>query len=303
MRADMIETPDNQGTSAPLVSIILSFHNAGETLGQSLQSLLLQTYSRWELILIDDGSSDGSVAVASVFTDPRIRLVRDGKRCGLPGRLNQGVGLSRGLYIARMDADDIAFPERLERQVAFLQAHPEVDLVAAASLMLDNDNRPLGVLGATRDHDSICSRPWHGFPMSHPTWMGRAQWFREHPYDVTAQKAQDQVLLYSCYRRSRFSCMPDVLLGYRYPGLSAAKTVASRYHFLKALLLSGHAGHALRGLATHMPAAIRDLTGIALKMELEIIKSRVRETDPALIAKWSEIVTSLDIPGHGKGGI
>ena len=162
-------------TGAPVVSVVMSCYNAAATLELTLRSLQQQTCTNWELILLDDGSTDDTPRIAERFNDPRIHCYCDHSRCGLPYRLNQGITLAQGRFIARMDADDIAFPERLERQVTFLLAHPGVDLVAAASLMFDSDNRPLGILGSAQGHDSICSRPWHGFPMSHPTWMGKAE--------------------------------------------------------------------------------------------------------------------------------
>ena len=153
----------------PLVSVVMSFHNARDTLTRAIRSLLWQTYPHWELILLDDGSSDNSAQTLKSLEDPRIHLRSDSVCRGLPVRLNQGISLAKGDYIARMDADDVAFPERCARQVAYLQNHPEVDLLATAALLVNANDQPIGLLATGLSHAAICRRPWHGFPMPHPT--------------------------------------------------------------------------------------------------------------------------------------
>src|SRR3989442_4795829 len=111
--------------SRPLVSIGLSIYNAEATLAIAVKSILAQTYPAWELLLIDDGSHDASSKIAQSFKDARIVVVSDGQNKGLSARLNQAIKMARGKYFCRMDQDDIAFPNRLERQVEFLETHPD----------------------------------------------------------------------------------------------------------------------------------------------------------------------------------
>ena len=92
--------------------------DASATVLDTIRSLQWQTLSDWELVLFDDGSTDDSVGVVQSISDKRIRLQRDGQRKGLAARLNEAVALARGRFIARIDADDICFPARLEKQVA-----------------------------------------------------------------------------------------------------------------------------------------------------------------------------------------
>jgi glycosyltransferase involved in cell wall biosynthesis len=277
----------------PLVSVVMSFHNGQGTLPGALRSMLWQTYENWELILLNDGSTDGSELSVRSFNDPRIRFCGSSVCLGLPARLNEGIALARGLYIARMDADDIAFPERFARQVEFLQNHLEVDLLATSALMIDEKDHAIGILAVASAHEMICRRPWHGFPMPHPTWMGRADWFRKHPYNETAHKAQDQALLYSAHRTSCFAVLPDVLLGYRYSKLSVRKTLSGRYHYLHQILASGNVKHLLAGMSGHSIAALRDLIYIALEMDMRVIKNRTRPINNQLLVQWRELTERL----------
>ena len=273
----------------PLVSVVMSFHNARDTLARSIHSLLWQTHHNWELILLDDGSSDGSAKVLDSIEDPRIRLYGDPVCRGLPVRLNQGVALAKGQYIARMDADDVAFPERFARQVAYLENNRNVDLLATAALLVNAEDRPVGVLQAGLSHEAICRRPWQGFPMPHPTWMGRADWFRRHRYDETARLVEDQALLYRTYRTSCFAGLPDVLLGYKYTGLSVRKTLTGRYHYLRLMNASGGARHRLLGTVIHTVAAMRDLLCLVSGMDSLVIKARVQAADAGVLAAWDEM--------------
>lgn len=278
--------------SEPLVSVVMAFHNARNTLANALQSILWQSYSNWELVLLDDGSTDDYDEIVNQFNDPRIRLVSDSVCRSLPVRLNQGIRLAKGLYIARMDADDIAFPERFARQVEYLLSHPEVDLLATSALMIDGEYRPVGILDSKAGHEAICRRPWHGFSMPHPTWMGRLDWFLANPYDEVARKAQDQVLLYRAYSTSRFAAIPDVLLGYRYTSLSVSKTLSGRYYYLHEVA-GGNKVHLLLGGGSHSAAVIRDLLGIALRVESRVIKAKVNSTNIELQKYWQELCQRL----------
>lgn len=271
----------------------MSFHNARNTLGDAIRSLIWQTYSNWELVLLDDGSTDDSAATAEAFNDARIRLFRDLRRKGLPYRLNQGIALARGQYIARMDADDIAFPERFIRQIHYLRNHPETDLLATSCLLLNAMGNPIGILPAGVSHEAICLHPWNGFPMPHPTWMGRKEWFLQHKYDERASKGQDQALLYRTFRNSRFAGLQDVLMAYSYPNLSVKKTVIGRYYYLRAVYAEGDTEDILRGTAGHILAILRDLGAITTAGEW-VVKRRLQPLNPVSISQWQELRLRLD---------
>ena len=200
----------------PLVSIALPVFNAATLLELSVRSLLNQTWQNWELFILDDGSTDGAVGRLTCLADPRIIVLQDGVNRGLSSRLNQAVSLARGNYFARMDHDDICHPLRLARQVNFLDAHPEVDLLATQCVTIDANDRLLGSLPLAVNHSEICARPWQGFFMPHPTWMGRIEWFRRYLYlEPAPYCCEDQELLLRTYKSSCFSVLPESLLAYR----------------------------------------------------------------------------------------
>ena len=200
---------------APLVSVALPVFNGGADLRLAIQSIVNQSFTDWELLLIDDGSTDGAIGAVDL-SDPRIRLIRDGANRGLTARLNQAVDLARGEYVARMDADDISHSERFARQAAYLDTHPEVDLLGARCLVINGAERFTGMLPFAETHAEICAAPWRGFYMAHPTWMGRIGWFRRFRYaDPGAYRCEDQQLLLKAHSESRYHALPDPLLAYR----------------------------------------------------------------------------------------
>lgn len=273
----------------------MSFRDGGSGLDDAVASLQWQTEDDWELIAIDDGSRDAGGELPRLLGDPRIRLVRHVHSAGLATRLNEGVRLARGRYIARMDADDIALPQRLRVQADYLDAHPDVDLLAASVLMIDGAGAPIGVAASPTDHDSLVRRAALHFPMPHPTWMGRAEWFRAHPYDEQAVKAQDQHLLYCTFRSSRFAAIGQPLLAYRYAQLSVRKTLLGRYHFLRAVWAHGSVADACVSTLLHAAAALRDLLAMVLQRDRDVIRRRVGTIPDTLRDEWTRLSAQLRV--------
>src|SRR5690606_22420882 len=119
--------------------------NPGTAFVDAIRSVFVQTHSNWELILIDDGSTDQSLDLALKIRDSRVRVISDGKHKGLPTRLNEITASASGEYIARMDADDVMHPERLEKQVKFLLSHPSCDVVGTGVFFIDKNGTPVGI--------------------------------------------------------------------------------------------------------------------------------------------------------------
>jgi glycosyltransferase involved in cell wall biosynthesis len=207
----------------PVITIAMPFYNSAATLELSIRSLLNQSYGDFELLLCDDGSDDQGLAIAQSIDDPRVICWSDGRRLRLAARLNECIDRARGSYLARMDADDIAYPDRFARQLAFLGAHTEVDLCSARAMVFGKQGRPLWCFSPALEHAGITRSPYRGFPLWHPLWMGHIEWFRRWRYEENAWQAQDQELLLRSYRLSRFANLPQVLLGYRRERVSLKK--------------------------------------------------------------------------------
>lgn len=250
---------------SPQVSVLLPCRNGARTLEIALRSILSQTFQDFELLYLDDGSTDDSIRIAKSFNDPRIRILGDSIGRGLPSRLNEGIVAARGLYIARMDADDVSFPSRFAKQVAFLEAHPEVDLVGCRAVVFKDSGSVIGLLPFAPDHAILCARPWRNIPLPHPTWMGRREWFQKHWYRLPeVRRAEDQELLLRACPDSRYACLDEVLLGYRQGDFQLGRTLMARQELLKAqlaLFASRHEwSNALKAFVLTLLKSVLDLS-------------------------------------------
>jgi glycosyltransferase involved in cell wall biosynthesis len=219
--------------TSPLVTVLLPVQNGASTLSNAIQSILNQSYSHWELLILDDGSNDDTLQIAQCFSDARIQIVHDGQHRGIVARLNQGISLARGAYIARMDADDVSHPQRLEKQVAFLEGNSNVDLVGSAiRLMLPNNASKVRTFPL--NHAEIVAQPWKKtLSMAHPTWCGRVAWFRQWQYR-DFWRNEDQELLLRASETSVYANLPDVLLDYTVHQ-SLRQSLAARGGWMKVL--------------------------------------------------------------------
>ena len=281
---------------APFVSIGMSVFNCGAALVPTIRSLLNQTHEKWELICLDDGSSDDTPSLVHSFHDRRIRLICDGLNKGLGARLNQAIALSRGEYFARMDGGDVAYPERLAVQVRFLETHPQVDLVASRILIFSGPGRVVGSYPFAQTHEAICGHPWAGFQFPHPTWMGRTAWFRKYGYSAAMRKSQDQELLLRTYRRSRFESLNQILLGYRKDSLSLMDILKSRYYFSLALLKRAGQDRnpvLILGVLENAFKAVIEAFSIATGLDYRVLKWRALPVAREEIYRWREVWASF----------
>jgi glycosyltransferase involved in cell wall biosynthesis len=217
------------------ITICMAAHNAADTVELACRSIINQTQSDWELVVVDDGSTDNTTAIVEALNEPRIVLIRNQKNQGLAASLNTAVDRARGFYVGRMDADDIAFPDRLALQLEFMDANPGIDLVGGNALVFDDKRGAMGCTTVPVTHSAICASPARGIPILHPTWFGKTTWFTENRYDETFRKAQDYELLLRTMRDGGFANLPQIVLAYRYPGLSAAKRRTTRSFMEQAL--------------------------------------------------------------------
>jgi len=200
---------------APLVTIGIPFYNAEKYLQGAIKSIFAQTFQNWELILLDDGSTDNSLRIANSIEDPRVKVISDGENKRLPARLNQIIDLAKGKYIARMDADDLCSTDRIQTQVDYLENNPNIDLVGAGIVYLGNNDKPLGHSFVPQTHEQICMWPYRTFGLCHPSIVARKLWYQANRYDETVRFGQDFDLWLRSHKHSEFSNITDALLYYR----------------------------------------------------------------------------------------
>lgn len=216
------------------ISVVMSVYNGEEYLDASVKSILSQTFSDFELIIIDDCSTDGSSEMLASLSesDPRIRLLRNESNLGLTKSLNAGIRSAKGEYVARMDADDICMPDRLELQLAFMSSDPSLDLIYADTLLIDKNANPIcrswrpntvkKVLDCLEVHNFI----------PHPTVMFKKSTFdKVGGYDEQYLTGQDLNLwLRMREQRCRFGYLNAVVLKYRL-NPSSVRSYLSSYWF------------------------------------------------------------------------
>lgn len=199
------------------MSIAIVFLNAMPHFPLAVYSVLSQTFSRFELILLDDGSTDGSLEFAKSLTDDRVRVVADGRNLKLNVRLNQSVSLARGRYYFRMDADDVMAPRRVEEQLKILRAHDDNTVVGSGAICIDSSNGITGIRGASRTPRGAYQAR-HAF--IHPSVAAATTWFRNNPYsnEFIFHRSQDAELWVRTFNSSRFIGLERPLVFYRDPG-------------------------------------------------------------------------------------
>jgi len=191
-------------------------YNASAYVAEALQSVLDQTYRNIELLVIDDGSTDNTRAVVQRFDDPRVVIAENPQNVGLVATLNKGLALSRGAFIARMDADDISEPDRLAKQLNFLKSHPEVDIVGGAIQYFGDIKRPYTLIFPT-EHEDIRVALLFYCPLAHPALMFRRSLLRRNllRYSDEFRHAEDYYLWSELLQHVRAANLADVLLRYR----------------------------------------------------------------------------------------
>jgi glycosyltransferase involved in cell wall biosynthesis len=276
----------------PIVSIAMPFYNCEDTLAAALNSVVRQTYEDWELLLCDDGSADGGARVAESLQDDRIVLRKNRRRRGLAVCLNECIDRARGEYIARMDADDMAYPDRLSKQVRFLEEQPKIDLVGCSMLIFGEDGVALGKRVLPCDHDRIVAHPGLSFGIGHPTWLGRTSWFRRYRYSPEAVRCEDAELLYRSYRESRFANIPEILYGYREPRRGLGKRLRTRIGRVRFLRKAGHPGARQAALVEPVKTLL-DAAIVAAGLRYAVLRRREQSLTRPENDRWQEVSSSM----------
>lgn len=213
-------------TANPLISVVMPVHNALPFLDESIRSILEQTLRDFEFVILDDASTDGSVELLREWTrrDGRIRLHESKKRLGLSGSSNEVVSKARAPIVARMDADDIAHPDRLRRQWNIIERCSDVALIGTLCNGIDASGREV----RPRDRWRLVRRSVY-IPFPHGSAMFRREVFDQvGGYDENADGGEDQDLFSRMATRGRVLTLPDVLYSYRYHSSNASLSNGTR---------------------------------------------------------------------------
>ena len=201
----------------PLISVVTSTYNGATFLEQSLRSVLGQREVDFELIVVDDGSTDNTADILQRLSsqEPRLRVLHQENR-GLTQALIRGCAEARGHYIARHDSDDISLPKRLEKQFLALSATPSVSLISCQAQAIGPRDEPLYVSGVPKENARESSEPLGGGPAGHGSTMFRAETYRTvGGYRKEFRYAQDWDLWLRLTERGNFLLLPEILYRYR----------------------------------------------------------------------------------------
>ncbi|MBN1841350.1 MAG: glycosyltransferase [Deltaproteobacteria bacterium] len=201
----------------PMVSVLMSVYDGERYLRDSVESMLNQTFADFEFVIVNDSSTDASRAILESYDDSRILLLHNQKNRGLTYSLNRGLAAAKSEYVARMDADDISVPQRLEKQVSFLRAHPEIGILGCSCDNIDSEGRRVG--SSTMPETDLAVR-WVsllGNPFIHSTVMIRRGILVSNglKYDETFETAQDYDLWTRMLQHTRGANLGERLIRYR----------------------------------------------------------------------------------------
>jgi glycosyltransferase involved in cell wall biosynthesis len=197
----------------PKVTVFIPVYNREQYIGAAINSILAQTFTNYELLLIDDGSTDRSVELMRSYTDPRVRVVCNESNLGIPRTRNKGLQLARGEYIALLDSDDFAYPERLQKQVAFLDSHPGYAEVGSWSRAMDEQGRPLQKIKRQPVWpEEVQAQLLFRCCLSNRSIMARTAILQEYGYRNDYPRCQDYELHVRLTQRYKLGNLPQVLV-------------------------------------------------------------------------------------------
>jgi glycosyltransferase involved in cell wall biosynthesis len=242
-----------------IVSVIMGAHNEERRVGNAIRSVQQQAFQDWELVVVDDGSTDRTAEVLEALArqDPRIRVLRNERNLGLAASLNRAIEASKGELIARMDSDDSNLPDRLERQVAFFRDHPEVDVLGGGAIEVNSSGSVLDERHRRETHDEMMVHIYRENPFLHPTVMGRRRfWEMTGGYNPRAWLGEEDYDLWLRARHEfRYHNLQIPLIYYRRRPPSRARALASFRAIWRSVLRE-------RKVPTHGWCAFRPLVAL-----------------------------------------
>lgn len=223
-------------TTIPKVSVIMPVYNGSLYIRNSIESILAQTFDDFEFIIVDDHSSDNSQEIIKTYKDSRITLLCKKTNSGISTALNAGMEQSVGKYIAIMHCDDVSFPTRLEKQLAFLDSHPQIGVCGTFAQKMGVNRQKLTY---ATESDDIKAMLLFRSAFCHPTVMLRKDVFPAFnlTYDCGYRYMEDYELWCQLLKLTEFANLPEVLLHYRVHA-DQAGTNTKRQHEAKKIRLS-----------------------------------------------------------------
>lgn len=197
----------------PKITVLMPVYNCELYIQEAIESILHQTYRDFEFLILDDASTDQTVSIIKKYKDTRIQLIEKPLNTGYTNSLNYGLTIAKGTYIARMDGDDISFPERFAKQVSYLEANPDVVLCGTSYKIIGNDKK----LSFPENHDAIKLALLRGNCIAHPSVMIRKKILDDFSiiYDTSKEPAEDYDMWVRLLSIGKLYIIQDVLLEYR----------------------------------------------------------------------------------------
>lgn len=216
----------------PLVSVVIPAYNCEAYVANALESIINQTYTNLEVIIIDDGSSDETFKIAKSYEkqDPRVKAYKNKENLKIVGTLNSAIAKSRGKYVARMDADDFRMPDSIEKQVAFMEKHADVVVVGGAIDVCDGDMNLINHRDYPVTDTQIRARLFRYNPFAHPAIMMRAEALKDTPY--TLNWAEDYDIYFRLGLKGKFANLPTTVLKLRTHPSSVSQSKVSYQEYL-----------------------------------------------------------------------
>lgn len=201
----------------PLVTVFIPVYNCEDYIGECLDSILGQTYENIEVLLVNDGSTDRSVEVINAYSDPRIRLIENEKNMGIPYTRNVGLEEAKGQYMAIMDSDDIAMPNRVEKQVKFMEQNPDIDAVGTYYIKFIG-NKTQKITTKFTSPEEVKAMLLFFDPIANPSSMVRLESLKKYnlKYNPDHFVSQDYGLWAQLSKYGKLAIMPEFLLKYRF---------------------------------------------------------------------------------------
>jgi len=270
----------------PAISVIMSVYNGEAYLKEAVESVINQTFKDWELVIINDCSTDSTAEILCELSkrDERIKVHNNEVNLRLPTSLNKAISLSEGKYIARMDADDICLPERLEKQFKFMEEHNDVALSSCRFMTVKNGVYMSGGAGGRCDDRAVRAMLFVANPILHPGVIAKAEVMKKYNYDTTLTCTEDLELWTRMAMNSqKMQILDECLLIYRLHDKQITSTTLERQHTEVLKIQDKYYGT----LASSMDESMKEfyISGVYFKEKADV--SKYLE-----FAKWFKRISS-----------